>query len=96
MPPGSGRATEGRWMMDIDTLDHLRGPGLGHVFTDQDDPYDDVCRLVWMAVTAAGGELRLTPRVYPGEGLFGRKTKVALDPSTGELVLTVERVTGFG
>jgi hypothetical protein len=76
-----------------DPFEHLRGPGLGHVFTDRNDLYDDMRRLLWMAVIAAGGELRLTPRGYPGDYLWGQKTYVSLDPASGEIVLTVGHVT---
>lgn len=79
-------------MADIDAFDHLRGPGLRHVFTDRDDPHDDARRLIWMAVTAAGGEIRLAPRAWHGDGRWSSKTHVWLDAETGEIVLSVERV----
>jgi hypothetical protein len=76
---------------DRDDFAHLRGDGLNYVFA-RDDPDSDVRRLLWMTVIVSGGELRLLPRAYPGDGLWGQKTHVELDPSTGEIVLTVQRV----
>lgn len=60
---------------------------------DCGDPGLEVRRLLWMATIAAGGELRLKPRDYPGDGQWSHVTRVETDAETGEIII---RVAHFG